>query len=279
MWELKPWVNAEMLTIHGLHSNYLAYDYLLENHMDDINWKKLCNRATDDTLISIPDECVDWIYVSANPTVTAIHRLKQNPSKIDWYYLLSNSMAINIIIEKFDKIKKLQHIITLSQNKHPKAVELLSNNMDKIDWNYLSSNPSAIDLLQKYPEKINWVYLSLNSNPKAIEMLVANPTKIKWDIFNHNPSPLVVQYLKEHPERIVWASLCLNPYAEELIVQNIDKIVWTSLSINPCIFMYNYKKCRTVYRTTLLKEEIMARALHPDKISKYLSMGYTFDDF
>ena len=279
MWELKSCVNPANLSLKNLHCNCRAFDYLLEYHMDDINWKNLCYKATDDTIIAIPDECLDWIYVSANPTVTAIHRLKQNPHKIYWCSLLANPMAIDLIVEKFDKIKKLYYITLLSQNPHPKAIELLTNNMDKIDWFYLSTNPSAWKLLQKCPEKIDWGGLSINTNSNAVTMLLANPTKIVWKVFNRNTNPMAVQYLKDHPAKIDWHELCLNASAEELIRENPDKIVWSSLSANPCIFEYNYKRCRTVYRTTCLKEEIMAKALHPDRIGKYIKMGYTFDDF
>ena len=279
MWELKLWIDPSKLVLKSLHCNCRAFDYLLEYHMDDINWKNLCYNATDDTLIAIPDECLDWIYVSANPTVTAVHRVKKNPHKIYWCSLLSNPMAIDIIVEKFEKIKKLYYITLLSKNPHPKAIELLTNNMDKIDWFYLSLNPSAWKLLEQYPEKIDWNGLSLNTNSNAVKMLLKNPTKIVLYNFNRNTNPMVIDYLKEHPEKIVWSELCVNASAEELIRENQHKIVWSSLSANPCIFKYNYKKCRTVYRTTLFKEEILARALHPDRIGKYLKMGYNFDDF
>lgn len=277
MWELKSWVDPTKLTLKSLHCNCNAFDYLLEHHMDDINWKNLCYKATDDTLITIPDDCLDWNYVSNNQTITAIHRLKKNPSKICWYSLLSNPFAIDMIVENFDKIKKLNYTVLLSQN--PKAVELLSNNIDKIDWFYLSTNPSAMELLHQYPEKINWTGLSINTNSSAVKMLLKNPEKIKWSNFCRNTNPMVIEYLKEHPERIVWSSLCVNTSAEELILQNLDKIDWISLSANPCIFEYNYKRCRTVYRTTCLKEEIMAKSLHPERICNYLKQGYTFDDF
>ena len=279
MWELKSWVPREELVIHQLQLNPNAFDYVMEHHMASIDWNDICYNATDDTLISIPNEVISWYYLSTNPTTTAVHRLKKHPHKIFWYRLLGNPKAIDMIVSKFDKILNIGLINSLSQNTHPTAVELLAKHPYKIDWYYLSTNPSAIELLKQYPTKINWSGLSLNTNTEAIDMLLKNVDKINWSNFNRNGNVLVIDYLKQHQDKIVWNMLCSNPLAEELFLMYPEKLEWFSLSVNPCIFTFNYKRCRTVVRTTLFKEELVAIALHPDRIEKYLKMGYTFSDF
>ena len=72
--------------------------------------------------------------MSCNPC--AINLLKENPDKINWYWLSGNPCAIN----------------------------LLKENPDKIDWPWLSANPCAIDLLKENLDKINMRYLSSNPN-------------------------------------------------------------------------------------------------------------------
>ena len=52
---------------------------------------------------------------------------------------------------------------------------------EKINFNILSlnKNKSSIHILEKNPDKINWMNLSLN--PNAIHLLEQNPEKICWD--------------------------------------------------------------------------------------------------
>lgn len=279
MWELKPWVDASKLRIIELHYNPNGFDYLLLHRLDEIKWNLLCLMGSDDALITISDKSIDWTFLSMNPSITAMFRLNQHKQNISWFDLLQNPYAIELIIENFNKIKKIKWISMLSQNTHPKAIELLSKHINIIDWYYLSSNPSAMPLLLQHPDKINWRGLSLNPHPSAVHLLFENTDKIDWYNFNKNPHPTIIAYLKEHPDQIVWATLCSNPGAEELFLLYPEKILWHCISSNPCIFEYNYKKCRTVFRTTLLKDELLAMAMHPDRIDYYLKMGYTLSDF
>ena len=66
----------------------------------------------------------------------AIDLLRDNPDKIDWYWL--------------------------SSNKSPNAIDLLRDNPEKINWDWLSANksPNAIELLRANPDKIYWINLS-----------------------------------------------------------------------------------------------------------------------
>jgi len=276
MWELKSWVDREQLHVHKLYCNPNSFDYLTI-HEPVLSYRLLSLCQNDDAVSSIPKKNINWINLSSNSCSTAIHILKQNINKIDWFLILRNPNAIDIILAHIDYYGNSNAIDLFSCNTHPKAIEWLSTHPDLISWYYLSSNPNAMPLLLKYPEKISWDRLS--QNPSSIDMLLENPDKIYWTNFSRNPHPKAIEYLKFNPDYIVWVMLSTNPSAEELFLLYPNNWCWNQLSENPCIFTYNYKKCRTVVRTTLLREELIATALHPDRISKYLRLGYSLHDF
>jgi hypothetical protein len=276
MWELKSWVNPNHLYTGKLYFNPNAVDYLDSTQPKlDYRLLSLCNN--DDAVYIIPKKEINWINLSSNTSSMAIHLLKQNMKNIYWFSILSNSNAIDIILEKLDEYEKKNNIDLLSSNPHPKALEWLANHPNRICWYYLSANPAAMDLLLKYPEKIRWDGLS--QNPSAIDMVLKNPDKIYWSNLCRNPHPKAIDYLKTNSHLINWVMLSTNPCAEELFLLYPNNFYYNQLSENPCIFTYNYKKCRTVQRTTLLKEELMATVMHPDRISKYLQSGYSLSDF
>jgi hypothetical protein len=67
----------------------------------------------------------------------------------------------------------------LSSNRYwlsmnPAAIPLLEKHPEKIDWVCLSSNPAAMPLLE-HPEKINWAYLSRHS--AIIDKKAYKPTR------------------------------------------------------------------------------------------------------
>ena len=119
----------------------------------------------------------------------------------------------------------------------------MNENKYKIEyWYYLSANPNAIELLKKNKDKINWYQLS--TNPNAIELL------------------------KDNQDKINWFFLSANPNAIELLKDNQDKIDWSMFSTNPSIFTYDYEKMRNLNQD--LKEEIIAKALHPKRIFRLI---------
>jgi hypothetical protein len=271
MWELKPWVDREKLHVYKLYQNPNAFDYLAI-HEPVLSYGMLSMCQNEDAVSSIPKKYINWLELSGNSF--AIDILKQNIDKINWVSILKNPNAIDIILQHIDVMNGLD---LLSSNTHFKALEWLTNHPEQISWYYLSANPNAMNLLLQYPEKISWDGLS--QNPSAIDMLLENTDKISWTNFSRNPHPKAIESLKANTEYIDWVMLSTNPGAEELFLLYPNKWYWNLLSENPCIFTYNYKKCRTVVRTTLLKEELMAAALHPDRISKYLQLGYSLSDF
>ena len=124
---------------------------------------------------------------------------------------------------------------------------LLCLNKNAIDWNRLSKNTSAIKLLTANKNKINWEHLSSNKN--AIKLLNENQDKIDWVQLSSNENAM--ELLKEH---------YLDGY------YNID---WDKLSSNPSIFTYDYKKIKDDFKD--LGEEILVKALHPDRLFKLMN--------
>lgn len=150
-------------------------------------------------------------------------------------------------------------------------VDFLEQNIENISMSTLCLNPHAIRILEKYPEKLN--YVCLLQNPKAIHLLETNfiENLCKYNVFklsafldscykNENATkiaekileihlttkklnsfyisevslnPYLIPFLEKHPELINWNNLCLNPNAIHLLESNINKINWNMLSRNP----------------------------------------------
>jgi hypothetical protein len=94
--------------------------------------------------------------------------------------------------------------------------------------------------------------LSCNKNYEAIQLLKNN--------INNN--------------KINWSWLSENSEAIELLESNKNKINWYRLSRNPSIFKLDYKKMRILFEP--IAEEIIAKALHPKRMIRYMEQ-YNFD--
>jgi hypothetical protein len=130
--------------------------------------------------------------------------------------------------------------------------------INKLNWDKLSENPNAIDLLKKNKNNINWYYLSLN--PNAIEILREN----KNIYLSNNKDDF--EFKKNNKN--IWQFLSENPNAINLLKENQHKIDWYHFSSNPSIFTYDYyKMCNN---NLDLKEELIAKALHPKRIFKLI---------
>jgi hypothetical protein len=93
-----------------------------------------------------------------------------------------------------------------------------------------------------------------------------NKDKIDWSKLSFNPN--AIELLRENIDKIDWRELSANHNAIELLKENQDKINWYMFSSNPSIFTYDYKKLRN--SNLDLKEEIIAKALHPKRIFRLI---------
>jgi hypothetical protein len=194
-----------------------------------------------------------------------------NPSIID--------MLLHYDEDTYKYITKteLYHMYTFNKNPHKRAIQYFLDNPDKIIWESMSDNKNVIKMCERFGySKLNWIAIS--KNPDFINVLLKYPEHIYWPLFSLNTSPKAIKYLREHTDLIDWVFLSMNPAAEDLILENLDKINWATLSKNPIIFKFNNYKCSTVQRTQIYKEELLAVAMHPDRIKKYLDAGYSLYD-
>jgi hypothetical protein len=270
MWELKKWVQHKKLSFHYLSNNPAAIDFLEDNKYL-IVWDSLSlNEEAYHLLIENQDK-INWHNLSLNKGM--FYLLSKNMYEINWLSLSKNPAAIDMLLHYNTSLHNYGNLYCFNQNPHPRAIDYLIQNQDKIIWDAVSLNIGARKLFDIFGySKVDWLVLS--GNPCVIDILLKNTDKIYWPYFNMNPHPKAVEYLKEHYELIDWTFISMNPYAEEIIVKNLDKINWKTLSKNPCIFQFNMYKCATVQRTQVYKDELIAIALHPDRIDAYIQKGY-----
>ena len=134
------------------------------------------------------------------------------------------------------------YLYKLSTSNSIMAKLILKKYPDKINWRWLSENPSkwAYKLLRT--DKINWDLLSKNQSNWAYKLLKNNPDKINWNCLSQNPSKWAYKLLKL--DKINWNWLSGNPsnWAYKLLKNNPDKIDWDWLSSNPSRWAYKLLK-------------------------------------
>jgi hypothetical protein len=186
---------------------------------------------------------------------------------------------VAIAIELLEKNKNLINWFRLSSNIN--AVHLFEANINRLHWNNVSQNKNATLFLQKYPHKIVlssfndpgfWIDVSLNS--ENINFLEKNQDKIEWSMLSANPN--AIRLLEKNQDKIDWIMLSSNENAMDLLEKNQDKISWYFISGNPSIFVLNYDLLRK--RMNIIKEELIMKALHPNRFERYLELGYNMGD-
>ena len=111
---------------------------------------------------------------------------------------------------------------------------------------------------------LDWI----DKNKLSKKLNTANNKITFKNIYLH---PDVIKFLDDNIYKIeywYWYYLSANPNAIELLKDNQDKIDWSMFSTNPSIFTYDYEKMRDSNQD--LKEEIIAKALHPKRIFRLI---------
>ena len=98
--------------------------------------------------------------------------------------------------------------------------------------------------------------------------------KLNWQWLSKNPN--AIHILEQNMYEVNWCCLSTNPNAIDILELNPDKISWFSLSRNPSIFELDYKGLKE--RCSVYKEELICKAFHPSRISRYLDMGIEIED-
>jgi len=109
-------------------------------------------------------------------------------------------------------------------------------------------------LLEKYPDKINWLVLSGNTSEYAIKLLEKYPDKINWYHLYENSSKGAIQLVEKYPIK-------KNPNKKKY------KNTYKYLYQNPHIFNYDYKKMKQ--NCMLFKEDLIKNRFHPCNIPKF----------
>ena len=92
-----------------------------------------------------------------------------------------------------------------------------------------------------------------------------NIDKINFNLLSLNPN--AIDLLKINKDKINWHYLSCNPNAISILKDNVN---YDLFSFNPAIFTYDYKKIKEDFKD--LGEEIVAKALHPDRLFKLMDV-------
>jgi hypothetical protein len=79
-----------------------------------------------------------------------------------------------------------------------------------------------------------------------------------------------IEIIRKNLHKINWHLLSLNMNAIEILCENKNKINYFEISYNPSIFELDYSKMKKNFQK--LADEIIAKALHPDRIAKYMRL-------
>lgn len=178
-----------------------------------------------------------WNILSYHPSNKAVEMMTMNPESIDLRGLVCNT---NPNIEPLLKAKlnefKKTHWLCMAISHNPVVLKFLEKYPENIDWKYLSENTCdfAIHILQKNMNNIVWDILSSNHNPLAVEILQNNQNKINWKNLCNNTNINAIKLLEQNIDKInCFDNLAQNPNALHIIMQHMDKINPTYLSENP----------------------------------------------
>jgi hypothetical protein len=281
---LLPWINPEKLCNRLLNFNENATNYVIFNdeifmlyfvyNTNAFHYCKSYILNLPITDLRYQTYLCRFVMVEHPGIVEFLNMVGFNESM--FAYMCKNPYCIQFIEENIHNYRI--NLLNLAQNKA--AIHLirkyLHTDQFTVDcWNYLCKNesPEAIQILKENPDKIRWDTLS--SNPAAIPLLEENPTLI--DMWHLCANPAAIHLIEKQMDKIIWQPLSQNPNAIHILEKNQDKIDWYSLSQNSAIFDYDYKEM-SIQRSNILREELMAKALHPSKIQYWLENGLSIDD-
>ena len=234
---------------------------------------------------------IDWDVLSKNPHAMSL--LEKHLDKIEWTNLSRNHGAIRLLTENPDKV--IGH--ALSWNPSPDVLPLFARiETETMNWSGISQHPNALELLEKYPEKIRWLFASYN--PSLIPLLEKNIDQVEWVCVCRNREithqgiqflekhvdklcsrcwsllsghPVAVPLLEKYPEHIDWERLSQNPAAVHLLEP--DKIDWSELSTNPKAMhlLFHLDTERMKINNQAFHDELVEYVLHPDRMMRLCS--------
>jgi len=298
--------NLDKINLDGLVQNTNPkIGPLLEHSLDKFyksHWMWMCKYSSNPTVMAFLEKHpykINWDDLSYNTCSDAIKILEKNQDKIDLFERFTyNPSAMDLIKKNLDKVNWYE----LCHNPNPEAILIIEQNLDKIGvhgWGALSSNPSAIHIIEKHLDKmidLNCLHF-LSINPNAMDILMKHPELMNSRIFE-NPNAL--SFLESLDRNITKTRLSLdymatrNPNAFQFIEKMLNQGIISSNDILDIhdhlikneslesLFDLDYQ-AMSKSRTKLLQDELMAKAFHPSRVSKWLDYhcenGGTVADF
>jgi hypothetical protein len=298
--------NLDKINWDNLSSNPNAIK-ILEQNLNKICWDELSKNPNAIHLLEKNIDKIYWPYLSKNPN--AIHLLESNPDKINWYQLSQNPNAIHLLEKNLDKLDSI-HWYELSQN--PNAISIIEKNLDKVSWEGLSVNPNAIHILESNLDKVDWGKITHNLNAgdminnylnyfKNLEDINDDESQKYFDIISTiSINPTLISLIKKQMPGINYKFLAMNEKGLDLlqdymiendnfynrvlasIIRVPNLTILYELPNNISLFDLNYNEM-TKKRTAIIYHELIEKALHPNRIEKFLDyhleQGYKIEDF
>jgi hypothetical protein len=229
----------------------------LRNNPQYIKYRILCRQANG---IEFVDKIIknnelgkiDWGMLSANPTAMHILNDPKYYQYINWYGILENKNAVDLIKNNLHMVKPYWCIIC----GHAHLIDIIEQHMDKISWCELSFNYNAIHILEQNMDKISIINLCHNKN--GFQLLLRLNHVFNNDHYYHKN--VVFEYFdyceKNNIPFNLIKSLSEYGYTEkhmEFLKRNNH---YWYLSMNPNIFEYDYKRIRETRQSLLWYNDI-----------------------
>jgi len=230
--------------------------HILEKYPEMIDWEELSSNEGALHLLQRRSKQrksgLDWWRLSANPGVVPIlerelleSREKGVKSRVK-LSIAKNPNALHL----FDNFPLTSFLLTSKfmeyafKNPNPAIVPMIQNYIKKNyihltadEWANLSSNPATIPILKRYPEKIDWKYLSRNPSPEATKMLRENyeeserqgiRSKVNWWEVSEVPTPEALALRKEFTDKIGNDFYLMDPlFSNPAAIHLIEKYITT----------------------------------------------------
>jgi hypothetical protein len=211
--------------------------------------------------------------------------LLENLDKINFYDLIFNKsrhLVVDMIKRESAYYWNYEWDDFLSSVNTDDSIQILTDNRHRANCNWAeisnNTNGTAAELLRLNPDKINNINLSNNRSIKMLMLLKEYPQKICWRQLSINPSELAVDILLQNPDKTDKINLSLNknPRVLDFFLKYPHKIEYSVIFKNPAIFVIDYEAIKR--DNLLIKEELVAAALHPRRIERLLDSGVDVDD-
>lgn len=244
---------------------------IIEQNIEKADFSRLSKNTTAIPLLEKYFEFIDWTTLSENPNAEKL--LCSNIKYVNMYHLCSyNPNVVNIVNIMLENDPDNIHLLCwYSLSMNPIAVPLLEKYPEKVYWSVIVRNPKAFQLIKKNIDKIDdlgWEMLS--RNPYASEFLKQYPYKVRMHQVYIDPSDLPIDQIDDNKESTNWGDLSFYSNDIEFLRKNIDNLDWHSLSMNPHIYTYDYDQMKA--NMDVLREELIKKAIHPDRVSKWIDL-------